>query len=342
MKVNTVGGSPTASHFLLLRQKESNQRKGDPGFPPTSWVPCVARLLRRLRNSRYALRQSSPKSPDQPALLGGAQGKTSQKLEPPCGHFVPTQYGFTKDAIMSWKNIDNINFKDPYERLPLNEIHPLSERAVSHIARSRNLPILKESFVNIYGAVEMMQGLTYHHGRFMNLVEGCHTVVPTIQTAGAIRHEVVAYLNRLGQFWTFSRSALVKEYCATPEEILPTFSKLIVFRNKYVAHRSIDMPKAEDTDGLQVMNAISLSILGGQLFHPKPNLTAPDLSSVLLKKDSDWDELRYSLYKNSYLGFQIYDVKNSDYVNFFIEQDHELIIREAYCLICTLLPYTAD
>jgi hypothetical protein len=32
-KTNTVGGSPTASHFLLLRQKESNQRKGDPSAP---------------------------------------------------------------------------------------------------------------------------------------------------------------------------------------------------------------------------------------------------------------------------------------------------------------------
>ncbi len=31
---NTVGGCPTASYFLLLRQKESNQRKGDPGLPP--------------------------------------------------------------------------------------------------------------------------------------------------------------------------------------------------------------------------------------------------------------------------------------------------------------------
>ncbi|OIR10489.1 hypothetical protein GALL_78010 [mine drainage metagenome] len=29
-----AGGCPAASHFLLLRQKESNQRKGDPGLPP--------------------------------------------------------------------------------------------------------------------------------------------------------------------------------------------------------------------------------------------------------------------------------------------------------------------
>jgi len=28
-----AGGSPAASHFLLLRQKESNPRKGDPAHP---------------------------------------------------------------------------------------------------------------------------------------------------------------------------------------------------------------------------------------------------------------------------------------------------------------------
>ena len=34
IKINFAGGSPAASNFLLLRQKESNQRKGDPGLPP--------------------------------------------------------------------------------------------------------------------------------------------------------------------------------------------------------------------------------------------------------------------------------------------------------------------
>ena len=239
---------------------------------------------------------------------------------------------------MSWKNIDNIYFKDPHEGISLNEIHPLSERAASHIARSRSLPILKHAFVNIYGAIEMMQGLTYHHARFMSLVESCHTTVPTLQTAGALRHEVVAYLNRLGQFWSFSKSDLVKECCPSPEETLPTLSKLIVFRNKHTAHRSIDSPKAEDSDGLQVMNAISLSILGGQLFHPKLGHTSTDWSSV--NTDKDFDKLRCSLYRNEYLGFQIYDVKHSTHVSFYIERDHESILSEAYCLISTLLPLT--
>ena len=32
-KSKNAGGSPAASHFLLLRQKESNQRKSAPGLP---------------------------------------------------------------------------------------------------------------------------------------------------------------------------------------------------------------------------------------------------------------------------------------------------------------------
>lgn len=239
---------------------------------------------------------------------------------------------------MSWKNIDNFNFEDTHEGVPLSEIHPLSERAVSHLVRSRNLPVLKHSFVNIYGAIEMMQGLTYHYTRFMSLVESCHTTVPTMHTAGALRHEAVAYLNRLGQFWSFCKSNLVNNYCPSPEKTLPTINKLIVFRNKHGAHRSIDSPKAEDVDDLQVMNAISLSILGGQFFHPKPGHPSPDLSSASLNTDKDLDDFRCGCYRNCFLGFQIYDAKQSTHVNFYLEQDHELIIGEAYNLIRILLP----
>ena len=57
-------------------------------------VPCVARLLRRLRNSRYALRQSSPTPPpDQPPLLGGAQGKKRKsKTKKAGGNKLPTHF----------------------------------------------------------------------------------------------------------------------------------------------------------------------------------------------------------------------------------------------------------
>jgi len=74
-KVNTAGGSPAASHFSCLAKK-SNPKKASPVYRPCG-VPCVARLVRRLRNSHYVLKRSSPTSPDQPALLGGAQGNKS-------------------------------------------------------------------------------------------------------------------------------------------------------------------------------------------------------------------------------------------------------------------------
>jgi hypothetical protein len=76
-QINFAGGRPAASHFSCLAKK-SNQKKSPPVYRRFA-VPCVARLVRRLRNSRYALRQSSPKSPDQPARLGGAQGRRSKK-----------------------------------------------------------------------------------------------------------------------------------------------------------------------------------------------------------------------------------------------------------------------
>ncbi len=80
-QTKTAGGCPAASYLLLRRQKKVTQEKATPVCRRYA-VPCVARLVRRLRNSRYALRQSSPTPPDQPALLGGAQGKESQKPNP--------------------------------------------------------------------------------------------------------------------------------------------------------------------------------------------------------------------------------------------------------------------
>jgi hypothetical protein len=95
-KVNTAGGSPAASHFFLRRQEKVTKKKATPVCRRCA-VPCVARLVRRLRNSHdplrvHVLKQSSPKSPDQPALLGGAQGEEKRKSKPKIqvGNKLPT------------------------------------------------------------------------------------------------------------------------------------------------------------------------------------------------------------------------------------------------------------
>ena len=72
-----AGGSPAAGYLSCLAKK-GNPKKAPPVCRRCA-VPCVARPVRRLRNSRCALRQSSPTSPDRPPLLGGAQGIKKQK-----------------------------------------------------------------------------------------------------------------------------------------------------------------------------------------------------------------------------------------------------------------------
>ena len=87
IKTKTAGGCPAASYLLLRRQKKVTQEKAPPVCRRCA-DPCVARLVRRLRNSRCALRQSSPTPPDQPALLGGAQGREKQKSKPYGGQYI--------------------------------------------------------------------------------------------------------------------------------------------------------------------------------------------------------------------------------------------------------------
>jgi len=77
IQINFAGGCPATGYFLLLRQNKVTKEKATPVCRRCA-VPCVARLVRRLRNSHCVLKQSSPKSPDQPARLGGAQGMKIQ------------------------------------------------------------------------------------------------------------------------------------------------------------------------------------------------------------------------------------------------------------------------
>ena len=72
--------------FSCFAKEKVTKKKATPVYRPCG-VPCVARLVRRLRNSHdplrvHVLKQSSPTSPDQPALLGGAQGEKIKNLKP--------------------------------------------------------------------------------------------------------------------------------------------------------------------------------------------------------------------------------------------------------------------
>ena len=86
--MNIVGGSPTASHFFLLRQRKSNQKEGDPGLPPLRGTldqpqaSGAAQLDLAGRTPRAPLRDSNSARLNLRSLAtgrGGAQGNENQK-----------------------------------------------------------------------------------------------------------------------------------------------------------------------------------------------------------------------------------------------------------------------
>ena len=89
--------------------------------------------------------------------------------------------------------------------------------------------------------------MEYHHENAMGLVLRL-AEIPLMSDDGEnirnrLRHEVVAYLNILGQFFYFSKSDFVSKRVRDFEPIIPTITKFVRFRMKHSAHRSLDWPR---------------------------------------------------------------------------------------------------
>ena len=153
---------------------------------------------------------------------------------------------------------------DPNPNAALASLGPSSSRVRSWIARAiyrPGFPLNRE--VQIRGAVDILRGLEYHHGRFMSQLaeiedltsgmanrrgtDGGVATLPTskqFEVLATLHHEAVAYVSRLGQLHFFARSLGLRHLLDGTAELLP-------FRHKYAAHRSIDMPQAESADEQQ-------------------------------------------------------------------------------------------
>lgn len=104
---------------------------------------------------------------------------------------------------------------------------------------------------NIIQAKYMVDGLTYHFSNIERLYSNfkssnCEHLIDCEEITRAIKHEVVAYLNRLGQFYSFAKSQRVKDIFPNPLSELEFIDKIIVFRMKQTAHRASDAPKSND------------------------------------------------------------------------------------------------
>jgi hypothetical protein len=207
---------------------------------------------------------------------------------------------------------------DPNEGIPLDAIEPLSSRAYSLITRSQS-PILHAHFMQIGGVVSILSGLTYHHDNFVSyqtkLERKFHNEY------APLRHEAVAWVNRVGQLHYFVISNLVKSRLGSVS--VPTIESVMPFRNKHVAHRSVDAPMPEDSIAAQVMHAMSLSDIGGMLWTPKPGAAPADIAS------GPPVDTHYASFQIRGKGNNVYDLS--------VERDHPGVLREGYDVLSQLL-----
>lgn len=109
----------------------------------------------------------------------------------------------------------------------------------------------------ISSASFIIKGLEYHYFNYIQLnrrykvlqqenkdiSDYAANCLPVIEM---MKHEVVAYLNRLGQFYYFTTSELNREILNNPKSFIPKITYLMPFRNKYSAHRAVDVLKPND------------------------------------------------------------------------------------------------
>lgn len=200
--------------------------------------------------------------------------------------------------------------------------------------RNRAKPLLKEGFLNIVGAVEMIAGLDYHHDNIVRLSEQLATGVATDEID--LYHEAVAYLNRMGQFYYFVKSRFVARAVSRASDQIPTIQKFVVFRMKNAANRSIDAPRDEPED-VQLSQAMSLTRAWGKLMTLKPGAREVIWSGEIKAESLIAREIHRQQWETRHLAFQIFDSTSGKHVNFTIQREHEQICAEAYALLSSVI-----
>ncbi len=90
-----------------------------------------------------------------------------------------------------------------------------------------------EGFFSISGAIEMLGGMEHHYANF--LYERAGILAGESVSLDGMKHEAIAFLNRMGQFHYFLRGDFAKRVIADVGAVVPRGTKLMVFRNKHAA-----------------------------------------------------------------------------------------------------------
>lgn len=228
--------------------------------------------------------------------------------------------------------LDANNFPviDPDPGIPLAQVFPVATRARALVARNKQHALVQSNFWNIWGAVDMIEGLEHHHSSFLATIGELSTFETMNFTPAGdglrrqLHHEVVAYLNRLGQFYSFARSQFVTARIPNVYDLLPTIINFNEMRDKHAAHRSIDAPRRE-SEQVQWLQAWALSSLSSHLFQAKQEQQEHDIQQNVLEPLVN----SIACWKDRYVGFQMKRANGEHFVDFFLEREHPVILSEA-------------
>jgi hypothetical protein len=175
------------------------------------------------------------------------------------------------------KFLADYNMIDKNFHLDINQVFPISSRAFSLLSRNKNKVELSEHAITLFGAIDMVNALEYHYENFMHIKNSNTRLLQPIINSDfsdldieerskifkKLTYEAVAYMNRIGQLYYFSKSDFVKSRIPTGvDTILARSLELMPFRMKNTAHRSIDAPRGE-TEYDQIFQAMSMGNIGG-------------------------------------------------------------------------------
>ena len=127
----------------------------------------------------------------------------------------------------------------------------------------------------IIGATEILNGLKYHAENFLEYEKNLDISNPFLHKGShklikKMNHEAIAYFNRMGQFYYFSKSKKVGQIISDFENHIPNINKFIIFRMKQSAHRATDAPRGEDPNKMKQLDNLftfQSMFLNGKLWY---------------------------------------------------------------------------
>jgi hypothetical protein len=109
-----------------------------------------------------------------------------------------------------------------------------------------------------HGINSIKSGLIYHYDNFMNLEVNLVSDLSSKDRIliDSMNHEVVAYFNRLGQFYYFVKSERLAGVITDYKTLIPITSKFLIFRMKQSAHRATDYPQNENMANMEQLDRL--------------------------------------------------------------------------------------